>query len=153
MSKENIEKVRKQFIIVKSLVLNEDGKLLFVKRDKEDLKQAHGKWEFPGGIVDFGESPEQTAIRETKEESGYEVGIIFLLPKILSEKWIMPEKESHMVLICYVCKLVSGKISLKDHGVSEVKWFGLDEVPKDEDCLPGIIDFVEIYRKVMNKKK
>jgi 8-oxo-dGTP diphosphatase len=153
MSEENIEKVRKQFIIVKSLVLNDEGKLLFVKRKKEDLKQAHNKWEFPGGKIDFGEYPEQTAIRETKEESGYDVSISFILPKIISSKWITPERESQQILICYVCNLIGGEISLTDHGVSDIKWFNINEVPKDEECLPGTIDFVNIYRGVINKKE
>lgn len=41
-----MEKIRKQFIIVKSLVVNSKGEILFVKRKKEELKQAHNKWEF-----------------------------------------------------------------------------------------------------------
>jgi len=153
MTEEKPEKVRKQFIIVKSLIVNENGKVLFVKRKKEDLEQAHNKWEFPGGKIDFGETPEETAVREAKEESGYDVEVDYILPKLLSSKWITPEREAQQILICYVCRLLGGKSILKDHGVSEIKWFNLNEIPKDADCLPGTIDFLNIYLKTIEKEQ
>ncbi|MBU3907353.1 MAG: NUDIX hydrolase [Nanoarchaeota archaeon] len=146
------EKIRKQFIIVKSLVINDKGEVLFVRRKKEDLKQAHNKWEFPGGKIDFGESPEQTAIREAKEESNYDVKIDYLLTKILSSKWESPEREAQQILICYVCTLVGGESALGDHGVSEIKWFKVNNAPKDQDCLPGTIDFLNLYKKTVEQK-
>lgn len=141
----NQEKIRKQFVIVKSLVIDEEGRILFVKRNMEQLKEAHNKWEFPGGKIDFGESPEEAVIRETREESGYDVEIECLLPKIISSKWESEERESQMILICYICKLIGGNANLKDHGVSEIKWFNLNESPKKSECLPGTIEFLEVY--------
>jgi 8-oxo-dGTP diphosphatase len=152
MTEEKLEKIRKQFIIVKSLVVNSKDEILFVKRKKEDLKQAHNKWEFPGGKVDFGETPEETAKREAKEESGYEIEINYLLPKILSSKWESSEREAQQILICYACKLIGGEKSLDDHGVSDIKWFNLNEIPKNTDCLPGTIDFLNIYLETIGKK-
>ena len=145
------EELKKQFIIVKSLVLNKKGEILLVKRKKEELKEAHNKWEFTGGKVEFGENPEETAKREAKEESGYQIEVDYLLPKILSFKWILPERESQQILICYVCNLVGGDSLLSDHGVSEIKWFNKNEMPKKEECLPGTIEFLEIYFK--NREK
>ena len=144
------EKIRKQFIIVKSLVVNNKGQILFLRRNKEDLKEAHNKWEFPGGKIEFGESPEETAIREAKEESGYDIKIDSIIPKLLSSKWESPEREAQQILICYVCKLVGGESLLKDHGVSEIRWFNLEEAPKDSECLPGTITFLNLYK---NAKK
>ena len=84
--KMNKEKTRNQFIIAKSLVVNDKGEVLFVRRKRKFHKEAHNKWEFPGGKIDFGESPEDTTKREAKEETGYSVEIDYLLPKILSSK-------------------------------------------------------------------
>ncbi|NUM37440.1 MAG: NUDIX hydrolase [Candidatus Brocadiae bacterium] len=151
MAEANPEIIKKQFIIVKSLVINEKKQVLFVRRNKAELKQAHNKWEFPGGKIDFGETPEQTAVREAKEESGYDIEIVSLLPKLLSSKWVTPERESQQILICYICKLLGGKSNLNDHGVSEIKWFNLSEAPKDEDCLPGTVDFLNIYINSLKK--
>ena len=46
--KMNKEKTRNQFIIAKSLVVNDKGEVLFVRRKREFHKEAHNKWEFPG---------------------------------------------------------------------------------------------------------
>ena len=147
------EKQRKQFIIVKSLVVNKQGRILFVKREREWHKEAHNKWELPGGKVDFGEHPEETAVREAKEESGYDVKVEYLLPKILSSKWEFKDRESQQILICYVCRLKGGERSLKDHGVNCVKWFAKNKAPKKSECLPGTSEFLEMYLEKMKGAK
>ena len=145
------EKIRKQFIIVKSLVVNDKGELLLVRRKREFHKEAHNKWEFPGGKIDFGESPEETAKREAKEETGYDAEVDYLLPKLLSTKWVTPEREAQQILICYVCKLIGGEKALGDHAVSDIKWFKPKDMPANSECLPGTIDFFELYLKVIKK--
>ena len=62
------EKPEKQYIIANGIVV-EDGKFLLVKRDREWDEQSHGKWELPGGKVDFGEEPYLAAVREVEEET------------------------------------------------------------------------------------
>jgi 8-oxo-dGTP diphosphatase len=141
------EILKKQFIIVKSLVVNDEGEILFVRRKREWHKEAHDKWEFPGGKIDFCETPEAAAIREAKEESGYDVKIEYLIPKLLSSTWEREDRVSQQILICYVCKAIGGEKKLQDHGVSEIKWFKRSEVPSDKDCLPGTIDFLNLYFK------
>jgi len=152
MNEKNPEKTRKQFTIVKSLVVNEKKEVLFVRRKKEEMKQAHNKWEFPGGKIDFGEHPEQTAIRETKEETGYNIKVNYLLPKLISSKWESLEREGHQILICYVCSLLGGKSVIPDHGVSEIKWFKINEVPRDSECLPGTTDFLNFYKSLVKRE-
>jgi 8-oxo-dGTP diphosphatase len=142
----NYDADKKQFIIVKSLIVD-DGKILLVRRKREWHKEAHDKWEFPGGKIDFGELPEQTAVREAKEESGYDVEVLSLIPKVLSYQWNHEQnKISQMILICYVCKLLGGEALLGDHGVSEIRWFTFKEALQLE-CLPGIHEFIQEYLK------
>lgn len=145
------EKTRKQFIIVKSLVINDKGEVLFVRRKREFHKEAHNKWEFPGGKIDFGESPEETSKREAKEETGYDVEIDYLLPKLLSSKWVSPEREAQQILICYVCKLIGGEKTLGDPAVSDIKWFKPKDAPVNSECLPGTIDFLRLYLEIIKK--
>lgn len=58
----NPSKKVRQITVVVGLVIK-DGKILLVRRDEPELPQVHLKWEFPGGKVDFGETPEQAIIR------------------------------------------------------------------------------------------
>lgn len=142
---------KKQFFIVKGLVVDNQKRILFIRRKREFHKEAHNRWEFPGGKVEFGESPKNTAKREVKEESGYNIKVEYLLPKLLSSKWVSPERESQQILACYVCKLISGKSNLNDHAVSDIRWFDIKEVPKDFECLPGTIDFLKLYLQGIHK--
>lgn len=138
-----MDKPKKQIVIVKSLIVD-DGKILLVRRKREWHKESHDKWEFPGGKIDFGETPEEAAVREAKEESGYDVEIVRLLPKIISAQWEYEDRVSQQILICYVCKKIGGNSLLGDHGVSEIKWFTKDEALKLE-CLPGIKEFLVTF--------
>ena len=136
------EKQKKQFIIVKGLVIDDEKRILMVRRDRKWHNGAHGRWEFPGGKIDFGESPEEACIRETKEESGFDVSINKMIPKILTSKWEFPDRISQQILIAYHCDLKDGKMCFEDHGVSEVKWFEIPEAKKLE-CLPGTLEFLD----------
>jgi len=138
------EKIKKQAIIVKGLVKDEKGQILLVRRKREWDKEAHDKWEFPGGKIEFGETPEEATIREVKEESGYDVSVESMLPKLLSWSHKSEEKEVQLILVCFICKLSGGESLLGDHGVSEIRWLEPSEVLK-LDCLPGITDFLKIY--------
>jgi mutator protein MutT len=142
------DKKTNHVVIVKSLVINERGEVLFVKRNFEERPDLHGKWEFPGGKVDFGEQPEHTAIREAKEETGYHVEVRKLLPKLMNFSKNMDGTNHTLTLICYLCELIGGSESLTDDGVSEIKWFDIENVPQEQECLPGTIDFLTIYRGI-----
>lgn len=58
--------------ISKALVLNQEGKLLLLRRSQSD-KRRPGQWDMPGGRVDPGEDIRQALVRETQEEAGIEV--------------------------------------------------------------------------------
>jgi ADP-ribose pyrophosphatase YjhB (NUDIX family) len=59
--------------IVAGVVIKKDGRYLFVQ---EKQPSAYGLWNFPAGRVDVGETIEEAAIREAKEESGYDIELI-----------------------------------------------------------------------------
>lgn len=134
--------MNKQFFIVNALVKNEEGKILLVRRDREWHKEAHNRWELPGGKVDFGEEPIETAVRETKEETGYQIEIEKLIPKILTGTWNYGDKKSQQILICYEARLKGGEKSIEDHGVNKIEWFKPEEI-EELDCLPGTKEFLE----------
>jgi len=137
---------QKQFFIVKSLIINKEEKILLVKRDRKWHKESHGKWEFPGGKINFGETPEETCIREAKEESGINIKIDYLIPKIYTGGWVYPDRETQQIIICYKCTPISGEISIEDHGVSDVRWFKLNEI-SELDCLLSTTKFLDKYKE------
>ncbi|MGV8141818.1 MAG: NUDIX hydrolase [Candidatus Woesearchaeota archaeon] len=141
-------KERKQSTVVKGLVINPKGEILFVKRDRAWHKEVHEKWEFPGGKIEFDETPEDAVVREVKEESGYDAKVKFLIPKIVSSGWKFEDRESHQILLCYVCELNGGNALMGDHDVSDIRWFTLDDAMKLES-LPGTTHFLEEYVKII----
>jgi len=146
---EKYEKPKKQFMIVKGIVIDSEGRILVLQRDRDWHKEAHKKWEFPGGKVDFGEHPEETCIREIFEESGYNASVRKVLPKIESSYWEYEDRDSQQILICYVCDLIDGNPNLEDHGVMKLKWCLPDEIFELE-VLPKTHEFLKIYLE--NKK-
>ena len=82
---------------------------------------------FPGGGMEFGETPEEAAKREMVEEIGTEIEIVSLIPKIYTEV----RHNWQGVFICFLCKLKSeiSQIVLNDEA-SEYNWFGVEQISK-----------------------
>lgn len=112
------------------VLIKKDNKFLMTKRvsfDPKDKEFYPYVWQFPGGGLEFGENPEETAKREMIEEIGTEIEIISLIPKIYTEV----RNNWQGVFICFLCKLKNekSKIILNDEA-SEYNWFELNEISK-----------------------
>lgn len=99
-----------------------DGKVLMVKRAMEP---ARGSWCFPGGFMEIGETPQQAAIRECKEESGFDVEITNLVDVYYYEDY-----RGSGVLILYQGKVVGGQ-PRAGQDADAVSFFGPDELPEN----------------------
>lgn len=91
---------------------------------------AKRRWQLPKGIVDPGESPETTAVREVREETGLEAELVAPLAPI--EYWyyglqrgerVRFHKRVHFFLLAYR----DGDVRDHDHEVVEARWLSLDE--------------------------
>ena len=107
-------------------VIRSDGRILLVPHYETDAGQV--QWNLPGGKVGFGESLQQAAVREVKEEAGITAAVIGLLD--VSEV-IIPERPWHSVTITYLAEPVEGRlIAEPDHryGRKEPRWFAEEEL-------------------------
>mgnify|MGYP006421381643 FL=1 len=137
---------KKQLTAVIALIKNKEGKILLQQRNDPAIATAHGKWEFPGGKIDFGESPEEALIRECQEEIGCDVLIKKILPQIQSKVWARAGgNQIHVIVMCYEAQIVSGNPRPMDQEVSDVNWFTKQEIKK-LDTLVGIEDFIDLLK-------
>ena len=124
----------KQLIIVASVALiNIDNQILIAQRPKE--KHLSGLWEFPGGKVEKDESPENTLIRELKEELNININQKCVAPLTFSE---FDYKEFNLLLLLYVCRRWDGDPeSMENNPIKWVKSNKLREykMPPADDSL------------------
>ncbi|HAT03992.1 MAG TPA: hypothetical protein DCS29_04455 [Candidatus Magasanikbacteria bacterium] len=131
----------KHIVVALPIVINK-GQMLITLRNDPHRPEVHKKWEFPGGIIDFGETGESTSIKEVKEEAGYEVDVIKQLSKISIKDHQFPHFRYQVYLIPYVCKLIGGDGRFSKTEVLDAKWIDL-ETHRDYDFLDGDNDFLD----------
>lgn len=108
-------------VVVAAAVVRREGRVLLTRR----MEGSHlaGLWEFPGGKVEDGESPEEALRRECLEECGIEVAVDDILDVTFHR---YPSKD--VLLLFYDCRLLGGEV--QHLGVAEHAWTtpeGLDE--------------------------
>ena len=130
-----------------AVVFNDKKEVLMCKRiSKKDFW--HDKWEFPGGTIEFGEDPKNTAIRETKEETGADIEILSDFPLIMN--YAHRSENEDYICIAYPAKYLGGDLSaMHDDGVSEVKWFKVSEIDFKK-CLPLTKEILEKFSNYLN---
>ena len=97
-------------------------------------------WEFPGGKIDAGETPEEALVREIKEELDTEVEVKELLETV---EYDYP--KFHLSMDCFICKIKAGELVLKEHEASQ--WLTKETLDSVE-WLPadlGLIEKIENY--------
>lgn len=104
---------------VAAAILIEDHKMFAAERGYGTWK---GWYELPGGKVEPGESGEEALIREMREELEVDVEIQKFVQTI---EYDYP--DFHLILHCYLCEIVGGKLKLLEH--KEAKWLSGGEIP------------------------
>ena len=90
-------------IVVAAAVVMRAGRVLLTRR--AEGQHLAGMWEFPGGKLEAGESPEEALVRECREECGIEVEVNDIL-EVTHHKY--PEKD--VLLLFYRCRLRAGEV-------------------------------------------
>jgi len=107
----------KNKLVSSCIIINEDGEALVIKRSETaNWKPLH--WEFPGGIIDAGETPKEAAIREVKEESNLDVSQL----QFLSKEIYQIDGKEKITKYYFVCDQFAGDVALlpnTETGISE----------------------------------
>lgn len=93
-------------LVAACVLVDADGRVLLAKRPKG--KTLEGLWEFPGGKVEPGETPEAALIRELREELGIDVPERCLAPLTFASH---SYEDFHLLMPLYVCRNWEGEIS------------------------------------------
>jgi ADP-ribose pyrophosphatase YjhB (NUDIX family) len=109
-------------IDVRAAVINDEGKILLVKEVMDK------KWAMPGGWADVGDIPSEVAIRESKEESGYDVKPKKVIGVFDANRSGRPLEFFHAFKIIFLCDLIGGKAATSDE-TEDVAFFSFDELP------------------------
>ncbi len=91
--------VNKPLMVVAAALVDADGRVLVQQRPAD--KSMGGLWEFPGGKIEPGETPEAALIRELREELGIETQTACLAPACFASE---PLGGRHMILLLYICR-------------------------------------------------
>jgi 8-oxo-dGTP diphosphatase len=97
-------------IVVACALIDADGRILIAERPAG--KAMAGLWEFPGGKVEAGETPEQSLIRELSEELGIVVREACLAPLTFASH---AYPDFHLLMPLYVCRRWEGQVAAKHH--------------------------------------
>ena len=126
-------------IVVAGVVLEQNGKFLLVQ---EKQPKVYGKWNLPAGRVDVGDSLEETAIKEAKEESGFEV-------ELIREIGIYHERATAAVKHAYEAKIIGGELNFPRDEILDARWFTWDEIKDMGEELRGtwILKAIQEVRK------
>ena len=125
---------RRTIAVVAALVIDADGRVLAVKCPEH---KHGGGWEFPGGKIEPGETPQSAVGREIAEELGVHVSVGELLHTV---EWDYP--AFHLSMQCYVCSMGKENLQLREH--TDYRWLSaaalnsVDWLPADVDVLPHV---------------
>lgn len=125
---------KRKYIEVVAAIICDGGRVFATQRGYGEWKDW---WEFPGGKMEPGETPEAALQREIHEELATDISVESLLTTVSYDY-----PNFHLTMLCYLCKVKSGKLTLLEHEAA--KWLTRDELnsvkwlPADEEVVEKI---------------
>ena len=137
-----LQSVKKPVLLVSACaLLDRDNRVLLAQRPEG--KALAGLWEFPGGKIDKGETPEECLIRELKEELGVTTWESCLAPLTFASH---SYEEFHLLMPLFICrKWEGGPIALENQALKWVRKGNLRDFPMppaDDPLIPALMDIL-----------
>ncbi|WP_159942078.1 MULTISPECIES: NUDIX hydrolase [unclassified Nocardiopsis] len=110
-------------VAASAAVIDEQGRLLLQRRVD------NGLWAMPGGTMEMTESLPQAAVREVREETGYEVEVTGLVGTYTDARHVIAYRDGEVrrqFNVCFRARVVGGALAVSDES-HEVDWFGPEE--------------------------
>jgi 8-oxo-dGTP diphosphatase len=131
----------KLLLVAACALVDADGRVLIAQRPAD--KAMAGLWEFPGGKVEAGETPEQSLIRELKEELGIDISASCLAPLAFASH---AYPDFHLLMPLYVCRRWQGTVRGAEG--QALIWVRAKDLrnyempPADEPLIPPLIEIL-----------
>ena len=132
---------RHLLLVVACALVDQDGRVLLAKRPEG--RPMSGLWEFPGGKVDPGETPEAALIRELDEELGIDVTEACLAPFTFASH---AHPDGHLLMPLYVCRRWAGEVAPREG--QEVVWVRPNRM-KNYAMPPADVPLVAMLRDLL----
>jgi 8-oxo-dGTP diphosphatase len=132
---------RPMVLVAAVALVDPDGRVLIAQRPEG--KSMAGLWEFPGGKVEEGETPEATLVRELREEIGVETSPACLAPLTFASH---AYEDFHLLMPLYVCRRWEGFVTSREG--QALKWVRAKDLrdypmpPADEPLIPPLIELI-----------
>ena len=126
----------KRIEVVAAIIQDDQGRIFATQRGYGEWKDW---WEFPGGKMEAGETPEEALKREIWEELETRIVVERFVETV---EWDYP--QFHLTMHCYFCRVESGHLELKEHEAA--RWLRKDEL-ESVNWLPADCDLI---RKLKN---
>ena len=130
----------KQIEVVAAIIHDGEGRIFATQRGYGEWE---GWWEFPGGKMEAGESPEEALRREIWEELETRIVIERLVTTV---EWDYP--AFHLKMHCYWCHIESGSLTLKEHEAA--RWLAADEL-ENVKWLPADLQILEKIKAIVTQ--
>lgn len=125
-------------IEVAAAIITHNGRVFATQRGYGEFKDG---WEFPGGKMEPGETPQQALVREIQEELDTEIEVGELVETV---EYDYP--GFHLTMHCFLCTVRSGALVLKEHEAA--RWLTREELD-DVDWLPADVAVAEKLKETM----
>ena len=145
--------MNRQFVAMKAFIVDEENNTIFMmKKGNKDILNP-GKWEVPGGKMEFGEITTEAFVREVKEESGLDIEVGSQIIKPWQWTFTKPNGENvQIIAVGKVCRALNRNVDYSNQtdtdDLIESKWVPINEV-LSYDLIPNLIPsmqyFVEVY--------